>query len=90
MGLQESIGRKKVVLPQDLWTPQGIEEDREEKPLHVFCYKAEHTGELELEDRKEKGDPLPDSLACVSNRSNVLVLSLRDGMNKENYIRKSG
>lgn len=82
---------QKQVLPQDLWIPQGIEEEREDKTLQDFCYKARHkTEELELEDMKERENHLPDSLASVANRSKVLVLSLRDGVRKGKYKRNSG
>lgn len=45
-----------------------MESEREDRPLQVVFYRArDETGELEMEDRKESEDHLPDSQAGVAS-----------------------
>ena len=54
MGLRPSPGRRKAgSVKKDLWSPQEMEEEREDRPLQVFCCRAGNkTGELEMKNKK--------------------------------------
>lgn len=48
------------VLQESLWSPQGMEEKREDQPLkEVWCKAGNEPGKLELENRKDSEDYLP-------------------------------
>lgn len=45
-----------------------MEEKREDRPLHKFCYRAgKEKQKLEMEDKKASEHPLSDILAGVAN-----------------------
>lgn len=48
---------------KDMLSPQGLEEESEDKLLNMICYKSRNeTGELEMVYRKENKDHIFNSL----------------------------